>query len=102
MEREKSIENIRNIRKLIINAEKISDHDFRLILERLIKNGDENSEYVLIKYMTSIEVGIRARMNIIRTAGYLHYQSFLEHLKRIIESESNINLKKESIISIAK
>jgi len=102
MDRAASIENIKKIRKLIANAENIKDMDFRIILEGLIKNGDENSEYAVIKYMRSIEIGLEVRLNIIRTAGYLHLPVFLDPLKKIVENENNVHLKKEAIISIAK
>jgi len=102
MDREKSIENIKKIRKLIVNAEQINDMDFRVILEDIIKKGDDNTEYAVIKYMKSIEIGVNVRLNIIRAIGYLHHPAFLEPLKKIIETENNVHLKKEAIISVAK
>ncbi len=102
MERKRIIENIRNIRKLIANYDKINDMDFRLILEDLIKKGNEDSEYAVIKYMRSIEVELNVRLNIIRAVGYLHLPSFLEPLKKLIEVENNVHIKKESILAISK
>ncbi len=92
----------KSIENLIKSYDKFSDLEFRLLLEELLKRGNEEieSEYAITLKNKEYSLGIR--LNMIRVAGYVKSPFFLVPLKNIIDTETNINLRKEAIIAIAK
>ncbi len=90
------------IENLINSYDKFSDLEFRLLLEEILKRGgrDAEEEYAILLKNKKYSLGVR--LNIIRVAGYIKSPLFLIPLKTIIDTETNINLRKEAIIAISK
>ena len=87
---------------LIENANQLDDIKFRLILESMVKEGEEEVITLLIPYITAESIPAPTRMNIIRVAGYLQNSQLLVPLRKIITQEGNIRLKQEAIIAVSK
>lgn len=95
-------EYLEKIENLIYSADKFNDMSFRLVLEGLINKGGEEAEYLMVRYISSRELDIDTRINVIRVVGYIQSPHFLIPLKKIIDTEDNIHLKKEAVISVSK
>lgn len=90
------------IKALIKKADKFDHMQFRLLLEELVKKGGKEAENLIAQYATSEDVESLIRINIIRIMGYIRSTTFLVPLRRTLESQENLNLRKAAIISIAK
>ncbi|MCP4155080.1 MAG: hypothetical protein GY757_45570 [bacterium] len=95
-------EYIEKIEGLVYSASKFNEMSFRLILEGLVNKGGEDAEYLIVRYLGARDVDVSTRINIIRVVGYLQSRHFLIPLKKIIDHEENIHLKKEAVISVSK
>jgi hypothetical protein len=95
-------EYIEKIEKLVYSANKFNEMSFRLVLEGLVNKGGEEAEYLLVRFITSKELDIPTRINIIRVVGYIQSPHFLIPLKKVIDTEDHIHLKKEAVISVSK
>lgn len=83
-------------------AEELRDQEFRLALEEIIKEPEEDIGHILVPFLSDQSINAEIRNNIIRAAGYLQHPLYLIPLKNIIENEANIRIKQEAIISVAK
>jgi hypothetical protein len=90
------------ITNLVKKADKFDDMQFRLLLEDLVKQGGRESESLLGTMITSDEYPEMVRANIIRIMGYITSITFLMPLKKILENDGNLRLRKAAIISISK
>lgn len=95
-------EQLDKIEKLIYSADRFNEMNFRMVLEGLVNKAGEDGEFLLVKYISSDEIEMDTRLNIIRTAGYILSKHFLVPLKKIIDNEENSPLVKEAVISVAK
>jgi hypothetical protein len=95
-------ENLEKIEKLVNSADKFNEMSFRLVLEGLVNKGGEEAEYLLVRYLNSKALDFTTRINIIRVVGYLQSPHFLVPLKKVIDNEDNIHLKREAVISVSK
>lgn len=93
---------IEKIEKLINSADKFNEMSFRMVLEGLISKVGEEAEYFLVHYINDDKVDITTRINIVRIAGYIQSPHFLIPLKKVIDTDENIQLRKEAIISVSK
>ncbi|MCP5106018.1 MAG: hypothetical protein GY950_21720, partial [bacterium] len=93
---------LEKIESLIYSADKFNEMSFRLVLEGLVNKGGEEAEYLLVRYISSKELDTQTRINIIRVVGYVQSTHFLIPLKKVIDIEDNIHLKKEAVISVSK
>lgn len=93
---------ISKIRNLIKNAEKFDDMQFRLLLEELLKQGERDAEVELSNASLNETIPEAVRANIIRIMGYSTSVAFLIPLKKILENDENLRLRKAAIISISK
>jgi hypothetical protein len=80
----------------------LSDMEFRLSLEQLIRNGGDLGVEVLESLLGSVGLETNLRLQLIRVSGYINQPQLLIPLKKIIELDENIHLKKEAVISVAK
>ena len=99
MEMEKT--NIK-IKNLIKNAKKFEDMQFRLLLEELVKEGGREAEQLVSEFAIGNEIEEPVCINIVRIMGYIPSANFLMTLKRILEGEYTLQLRKAAIISISK
>jgi hypothetical protein len=90
------------IENLVKSYDKLNDLEFRLLLEELLKRGKQEAETEYAIILKNREFTLGVRLNLIRVAGYVKSPLFLIPLKNIIDTEKNINLRKEAIIAIAK
>lgn len=90
------------IKTIVERGELYDDLQFRMLLEELLKRGGRDAEHAVSSFITSSAVALKTRLNIIRVTGYTRSHVFLVPLKKIIDSEQNINLKKEAIIAVSK
>ncbi len=90
------------IKNLIKNADKFDDMQFRLLLEDLVKQGGRDAEIELGEASLNEGVPESVRANIIRIMGYFTSVTFLIPLKKILENDENLRLRKAAIISISK
>lgn len=88
--------------ELIAKADQLKDQDFRIQLETLIKNAEEDIEHLLVPFFTLESLPTDTRMNIIRVAGYLQNNLFLVPLKGLIDKDPHIRVKQEAIIAVSK
>lgn len=95
-------EYVEKIEKLIYSSDKFNEMSFRLVLEGLVNKGGEEAEYSLVRFINSKEIDVPTRINIIRVVGYIQSPHFLIPLKKVIDKEDNIHLKKEAVISVSK
>jgi hypothetical protein len=102
MDENEKIEILEKIEKLVHSADKFNEMSFRVILEGMVNKGGEEAEFALVRYINSQDLELSARLDIIRVVGYLQSTHFLIPLKKIIDNEENIQLKKEAVISVAK
>jgi hypothetical protein len=93
---------IQKIQHVILSAAQFRDEQFRLVLEGLVKKGGKDAELLLVSYITSKKVPTPARINIIRATGYIQNALYLVPLKKVIDSEPDINLKKAAILALSK
>ena len=93
---------IEKIEKLITSPDKFNEMSFRMVLEGLINKVGEEAEYIIAHYINNDQLDLATRLNIVRVAGYIQSHHFLEPLKTIIETDENIHLRKEAIISVSK
>jgi len=99
MEMEKT--NIK-IKNLIKNAKKFEDLQFRLLLEELVKQGGREAEQLASEFVIANEIDEPICINIIRIMGYITSANFLMTLKRILEGDYTLQMRKAAIISISK
>ncbi len=102
MEMNEKQEILEKIENLVASAEKFNEMSFRMILEGMVNKGGEDAEYLVVRFISSQNLDLPTRINIIRVAGYLQSPHFLIPLKKIIDNEENVQLKKEAVISVAK
>ncbi|UCH94363.1 MAG: HEAT repeat domain-containing protein [Candidatus Aminicenantes bacterium] len=95
-------QHIEKIEKLINSADKFNEVSFRMVLEGLVSKVGEEAEYFLVHQINNDKLDIITRVNIVRVAGYIHSPHFLVPLKKIIDTDENIQLRKEAIISVSK
>lgn len=90
------------ITALIASASHFGDKEFRMLFEDLVKKGGKETEDQIILYITGNSLPTATRQNLIRIAGYLRHSGFITPLKHVIDHETDMGLKMEAIISIAK
>jgi hypothetical protein len=95
-------EQIEKIEKLIHSPDKFNEMSFRMVLEGLINKVGEEAEYIIVQYINNDQLDLTTRLNIVRVAGYIQSPHYLAPLKKIIEMDENIHLRKEAIISVSK
>jgi len=95
-------QNIEKIEKLINSSDKYNEMSFRMVLEGLINKVGEEAEHLIARYIKNEHLDLTTRLNIVRLAGYIQSPHYLEALKKIIDMDENINLRKEAIISVSK
>ncbi len=99
MDKEKLIEEFKT---LLRQKDSLSEVEFRLSLEQLIRNSGEIGIDLLESLLNSKALDTTIRLQLIRVSGYINMPRLLIPLKRIIEVDENIHLKKEAVISVAK
>jgi hypothetical protein len=90
------------IKQVVDHAQRFNDEQFRLVLEGLIKKGGKDAEMMLIHYFTSDKVPAETRENIIRSTGYIRSSHYLIPLKKIIDQEPRLPLKKAAVLALSK
>lgn len=90
------------IHHVIKSAAQFNDEQFRLVLEGLVKKGGKEAEFLLIQYISTKDTATETRINIIRSMGYIQNVVYLMPLKKIMEQEPDIRLKKAAIMTLAK
>lgn len=93
---------IEKIEKLINSPDKFNEMSFRMVLEGLISKVGEDAEYIIAHHINNEKLDLTTRLNIVRLAGYIQSHHFLVPLKKIIDMDENIHLRKEAIISVSK
>ncbi|MCP4146461.1 MAG: HEAT repeat domain-containing protein [bacterium] len=93
---------LKKIHHVIQNAEQFQEEQFRMILEGLIKKGGKEAEFLLVKYINTKDLPADTRKNLIRSCGYIQNVMYLLPMKKIIDSEPNIHLKKAAILALSK
>ncbi len=99
---ETKTEYLEKIENLISSADKFNEMSFRMVLEGLVAKGGEDAEYLLVRFINANDLVLATRINIIRVLGYIQSRHFLIPLKKIIDLEENIHLKREAVISVSK
>jgi hypothetical protein len=102
MDQKELKEHLEKIEKLVHSADKFNEMSFRMVLEGMINKGGEEAEYLIVRFIHDNTLDLSTRLNIIRVAGYIQSMHFLVPLKKIIDKEESVQLKKEAVISVAK
>ncbi|MCP5103785.1 MAG: HEAT repeat domain-containing protein [bacterium] len=87
---------------LINKSGEMKDVEFRMRLEKIIKEAEIEIGHLLTPFLTSQSIAPETRMNIIRVAGYLQHNTYLIPLRKVITHEANIRVKQEAIIAVSK
>jgi hypothetical protein len=95
-------QHIEKIEQLINSKNKFNEMSFRMVLEGLVNKGGEDAGYIIAHYIDNDRLDLTTRLNIVRVAGYIRSPHFLAPLKKIIDMDENIHLRKEAIISVSK
>ncbi len=95
-------QHIEKIEKLINSPDKFNEMSFRMVLEGLINKGGEEAQYIIAHFINNEQLDLTTRLNIVRVVGYIQSPHFLAPLKKIIDRDENIHLRKEAIISVSK
>ncbi|MCP5105267.1 MAG: HEAT repeat domain-containing protein, partial [bacterium] len=82
-------------------AGQFNDEQFQQVLVGLIKKGGKDAEYILVQYITASDIPYETRANIIYSAGDIKNVMYLLPLKKVIDEEPNIKLKKAAILALA-
>ncbi len=93
---------LQKINQLVQNADQFNEEQFRQVLEGLVKRGGKEAEFYMVKFISQKEIPYETRANIIRCTGYIQNVMYLLPLKKVIDQEPNIKLKKAAIIALAK
>ncbi len=87
---------------LLKNSETIPEMDFRILLEKIYYLNPAAVAPEIQALLYSESINLKIRMNLIRICGYIQDELFLLPLKKIIDYEKNIHIKKEALIAISK
>jgi len=87
---------------VISSGEKFNEDQFLQVLEGLVKKGGKEAEFLLVKYITSSDVPYETRVKVITAAGNIRNVMYLLPLKKIIDREPNIKVKKAAVLALAK
>ncbi len=90
------------IQALLAKAEQTDDFRFRMLLEEAVKANKEEAVPLLSSLILSRQLSLKIRQNIIRSVGYLQFPTLLIPLKKTVDDDPNIQLKKEAVIAISK
>ncbi len=90
------------MKQVIAGAAQFQEEEFRLILEGLVNKGGRDAEFYLVSVITSVTVPEIVRANVIRCTGYLRNPVYLVPLKKIIDQEPRLGLKKAAVIALSK
>lgn len=93
---------IREFKALLHQRNDLSEMEFRLSLEQMIRSSGDVGIELLESLMGSKNLDTTIRLQLIRVCGYINQIRLLIPLKKIIEHDENIHLKKEAVISVAK
>lgn len=92
----------RKINALVVNEEKFQGIEARQMLESLVKQGGKQAELLVSQHMTSPNLALSVRMELVRSAGYIKSPLFLVPLNRVVEAEENIRMVESALISISR
>ena len=93
---------IKKLHAYVNNVEQFKGAEIPKVLSELIKQGGEEAELVMSQYLSSDKTPLAARLELIRSAGYIQSPHFLVVLNKILTSEDNIKVVQEVIIAIAR
>lgn len=93
---------IAEFKELLRHQAALSEMEFRLSLEQLIQKGGETGIELMESLLNTKGLSTPLRLQMIRVSGYVNNPRLLIPLKKIIEVDENIHLKKEAVISVAK
>lgn len=87
---------------VVSSGEQFNEDQFLQVLEGLIKRGGKEAEFLLIKYISDSNLHYETRIKVIAVSGAVQNVMYLLPLKKVIDSEPNIKLKKAAILALAK
>lgn len=93
---------LQKIEFVIFGADQFKDEQFRQVLEGLVKKGGKEAEFLLAKNITADDIPAETKINIIRCAGDIQNIMYLMPLKKAMDTEPDINVKKAAILAIAR
>lgn len=93
---------LEKMKHVIAGAAQFEEEEFRLILEGLVSKGGKEAEFLMVSYITAPTVPENVRANVIRCTGYLRSPVYLVPLKKIIDQEPRLGLKKAAVIALSK
>jgi hypothetical protein len=92
---------LNKIKQVIAGAEQFREDQFRMILEGLVKKGGREAEMLLVKYITLGDISVETRSKVIHSAGHIQSPLYLVPLKKVIDQDPNIYMKKAAVIAIS-
>lgn len=87
---------------VISSGEQFNEDQFLQVLEGLIERGGKEAEFLLVKYISDSDIHYETRIKVITASGTIRNVMYLLPLKKVIDSEPNIKLKKAAIMALAK
>ena len=93
---------IDKIEQVIAASGKLNSDQFTSILEGIVKKSGKEGEMAIVKFITEMNLAADIRINIMQTAGQIQNPIFLVPLKKVLDTEPNIHIKKAAALAIGK
>ncbi|MGE5343452.1 MAG: hypothetical protein ACM3SY_18440 [Candidatus Omnitrophota bacterium] len=90
------------ITQVVSSVGQLKEEQFRSLLGALIKKGGKDAEMLMVKYINMQELPTENRIHIMMTAGTIQNPLFLVPLKKVIDFEPNIHMKKAAVMAVGK
>jgi hypothetical protein len=89
------------IKQVAAGAAQFREEQFRTVMGGLIRRGGKEAELLMVKYITDSGFPDEARTNLMVAAGEVKSPLFLVPLKKVVDDEPNVHLKKAAIYAIS-
>jgi len=93
---------LNKIEQVIAGAEQFKSDQFISILDGLVKKVGKDAEFLLVKYITMESLSAESRKKILQAAGQIRSSLYLVPLKKVLDQDPDIRLKKAAIMAISK
>lgn len=89
------------IHQVVAAAHQFQEDQFKTVFGGLIRKGGKEAELQMVKFITANQYPLEARLNFIAAAAAVQSPLFLVPLKKVIDQEPDLNLKKAAVAAIA-
>ena len=91
---------LNKVEQVIAGAEHFKGDQFVQILEGLVKKAGKDAELLVVKHITAENLEAETRMKVIQAAGQIRSPFYLVPLKKILDQDPSIHVKKAAVQAI--